>query len=241
MLKWIVVVIIILGTLSGCFNQQEKPKESTSTEEAANSNKPQQKVTEATSQNHGQKSQVQASASNDNVAKKQDQEGFMEFRPKVGSKKVYVDQENVESLAEEVAYENDRYIQTIVRIGQSTSVVIYKWTSDEISIVSEVESPADPYKNYLTGIKEKSDREILLSSNASAKVSWKVIGKNETVQTPFKSFNHVIAIEKTSNEVEGADTIYTYYLAPGAGIIKQLYQVTGDQGYTGVSLLQKLE
>jgi hypothetical protein len=239
MYKWIFITIVILGTLSGCFHTHEKQEKDNSQEKIIKTSKPQQEETVSNTQNPEHK--TEKPVSNSNLAEDQDRKGFMLYRPKVGSKKVYVDQENVESLAEEVAYENDRYIQTIVRIGQSTSVVIYKWTSDEISIVSEVESPADPYKNYLTGIKEKSDREILLSSNASAKVSWKVIGKNETVQTPFKSFNHVISIQKTTNEVEGADTIYTYYLAPGAGIIKQLYQVTGDQGYTGESLLQKLE
>jgi hypothetical protein len=92
-----------------------------------------------------------------------EEESLKAYRPKSGVKKIFIDHENVQSLTEEVVFENGDYVQSIITIGQSASVVIYKWTENEISIVETVKNPDDPYKNYLEGIKEENKQEVMIS------------------------------------------------------------------------------
>ncbi|MCQ6278658.1 hypothetical protein [Bacillus sp. EB600] len=236
MLKWLAVLLFVLGTLSGCFNSEKTDNAKKDSTEKTNS------IQKEASPSKNQNSRKKTETKDDKIpVKNQGNEGFKMYRPKVGVKKVFVGADNKEAFTEEFVQENENYIQSIVRIGQSTSVVIYKWTSDEVSIVSVVQSPSNPSKNYLNGLKENKNPEIMISSKTPSNAIWKVIKKDETVQTPYKSFNNVYVIQKITNEVEGADTIYTYYIAPGIGIVKELYKVTGDQGYTEESVLKQVE
>lgn len=232
MLKWIVIVLLILGTLTGCFNEKENSENKA--EKTSSINKEEKTTKKEINENKTTKK-------DSNAVNKGMNEGFQMYRPKVGMKKVFVGVDNQESLTEEIAQENNNYVQSIVRIGQSTSVIVYKWTNDEISIDTIVKSPGNPYKNYLNGIKENKNPEIMLSSKPQSKSIWKVLKSGDTVITPYKTFHNVYVIQKITNEVKGEDTIYTYYLAPQIGIVKETYQVTGNQGYTDESILQQVE
>jgi hypothetical protein len=81
----------------------------------------------------------------------------------------------------------------------------------------------------------------MISKADVLEADWKVINQNESVQTPYQTFTNVYVIQKITNEVEGAETIYTNYIAPGIGLIKETFEVTGDQGYSAESMLQKIE
>jgi hypothetical protein len=240
-MKWLITLFLILGTLSGCMSEKDKSAKNANHQKTGDTNLSKKEDTLSKGGNTLKKDENKEDNSGKIDNGNQGEQGLNMYRPKVGTKKVFVGADHSESFKEEFVYENTTYVQSIVHIGQSTSVLIYKWTSDEIAIVSVVKSPTNPYKNYLDGLKESKNPEIMITNKTPSKSIWKVMKKDESVQTPYKSFNNVYVIQKITNEVEGADTIYTYYLAPEIGIVKELYKVTGDQGYTEESVLQQVE
>jgi hypothetical protein len=227
MFRLFITLLLLVGSISGCslFNKESK-------------NNSEEKVVEPISQD---KEENKVKENEPVINEEKDEEGLKAYRPKTGIKKIFIDHENVPSLTEEVVFENGDYVQSIITIGQSASVVIYKWTENEISIVETIKNPDDPDKNYLEGINEETKQEVMISKTDSLEANWKVISQNETVRTPYQSFTNVYVIQKITSEVEGADTIYTNYIAPGVGLIKETFEVTGEQGYSAESLLQKIE
>lgn len=227
MFRLFITLLLLVGSISGCslFNKESK-------------NNSEEKIVEPISQD---KEENKVKENEPVINEEKDEEGLKAYRPKTGVKKIFIDHENVPSLTEDVVFENGDYVQSIITIGQSASVVIYKWTENEISIVETIKNPDDPYKNYLEGIKEETKQEVMISKTDSLEANWKVISQNETVRTPYQTFTNVYVIQKITSEVEGADTIYTNYIAPGVGLIKETFEVTGEQGYSAESLLQKIE
>jgi hypothetical protein len=233
MVRVLLTLLLLTGSLAGCslFNKEDKSNNDKKQVEI-HKEKADQKQNEKTIQTENKTEQpVQPTA---------DPDGLKKYRPKVGIKKVFVDQDNFESLTEEVVFENDDYVQSITTIGQSVSVIVYKWTDKEISIVKTVQNP-DPHKNYLDNLEADPDAEMMITKEDASGAKWKLISSNETVQTPYQTFTNVYVIQKTTNEVEGADTIYTHYLAPGVGLVKELFEVTGEQGYSAESVLKAVE
>ncbi|MEH6993132.1 hypothetical protein V7075_10490 [Neobacillus drentensis] len=232
MFRLLIALLLLVGSISGCslFNKENK-------------NNSEEKVVEPISQDEEkEKEEDDKVKENDpDIIEETDEDGLKAYRPKIGLKKIFIDHENVQSLTEDVVFENGDYVQSIITIGQSASVVIYKWTENEISIVETIQNPDDPDKNYLEGINEETKQEVMISKTDSLEANWKVISQNETVQTPYQTFTNVYVIQKITNEVEGADTIYSNYIAPGVGLIKETFEVTGEQGYSAESLLQKIE
>jgi hypothetical protein len=227
MFRLFITLLLLVGSISGCslFNKESK-------------NNSEEKVVEPIIQD---KEENKVKENEPVINEEKDEEGLKAYRPKTGIKKIFIDHENVPSHTEEVVFENGAYVQSIITIGQSASVVIYKWTENEISIVETIKNPDDPDKNYLEGINEETKQEVMISKLDSFEANWKVISQDETVQTPYQTFTNVYVIQKITNEVEGADTIYTNYIAPGVGLIKETFEVTGEQGYSAESLLQKIE
>ncbi|TDL73760.1 hypothetical protein E2R56_12805 [Rhodococcus qingshengii] len=227
MFRLFITLLLLVGSISGCslFNKESK-------------NNSEEKIVEPISQD---KEENKIKENDPVINEEKDEEGLKAYRPKTGVKKIFIDHENVPSLTEDVVFENGDYVQSIITIGQSASVVIYKWTENEISIVETIKNPDDPDKNYLEGINEETKQEVMISKTDSLEANWKVISQNETVRTPYQSFTNVYVIQKITSEVEGADTIYTNYIAPGVGLIKETFEVTGEQGYSAESLLQKIE
>jgi hypothetical protein len=227
MFRLFITLLLLVGSISGCslFNKESK-------------NNSEEKVVEPIIQD---KEENKVKENEPVINEEKDEEGLKAYRPKTGIKKIFIDHENVPSHTEEVVFENGAYVQSIITIGQSASVVIYKWTENEISIVETIKNPDDPDKNYLEGINEETKQEVMISKLDSLEANWKVISQDETVQTPYQTFTNVYVIQKITNEVEGADTIYTNYIAPGVGLIKETFEVTGEQGYSAESLLQKIE
>jgi hypothetical protein len=233
MVRVLLTLLLLTASLAGCslFNKEDKSNNDKKQVEIHKENAD-QKQNEKTIQTENKTEQpVQPAA---------DPDGLKKYRPKVGIKKVFVDQDNFESLTEEVVFENDDYVQSITTIGQSVSVIVYKWTDKEISIVKTVQNP-DPHKNYLDNLEADPDAEMMITKEDASGAKWKMISSNETVQTPYQIFTNVYVIQKTTNEVEGADTIYTHYLAPGVGLVKELFEVTGEQGYSAESVLKAVE
>ncbi|MGS2778918.1 hypothetical protein ACVBAX_16275 [Robertmurraya sp. GLU-23] len=182
-----------------------------------------------------------SSESNDSeqVQKSEEPSGMEVYRPKVGIVKTFVvEEDNSQTYTEEYVYENEEYIQKVTRIGQAITVQVYRWTEKEISLVFEDREPVDPYKNYLTDLKVNNPIDIYYKDGES---SWELVDTDQTVSVPSGKYTGVILFKKVTNEVEGADTIYKNYFAPGLGLIIEEFELTGEQGYSAKSVLKLVE
>jgi hypothetical protein len=193
---------------------------------------------------------AQSNSDNDNVKKEKDNQeevsqkedyvdpGLKSYRPPVGSEKHFHDKHGL-LFTEKIVAENDTYVQRVIYLGNSPTVQVLKWTKDEISIVYENRDLANPEKNLLEQVTEDKNPEVLLSINNTTAI-WKVIDEHATVSVPYGEYKNVYILSKTTNEVEGEETIYTYYLAPKIGLIKEEFELTGEQGYKAESELKEV-
>jgi hypothetical protein len=164
--------------------------------------------------------------------------GMNLYKPKVGVLKTFTVDGGSQTYSEEFVYETDKYIQKVTTIGQSVTVQVYKWTSEEISLVLEDREPVDPYANYLTTL---NNPEAIDTYYFEGESDWELVESNKTVNVPSGEYTNVLVFKKITNEVEGADTIYVNYFAPELGLIIEEFELTGDQGYTAKSVLTSVE
>jgi hypothetical protein len=164
--------------------------------------------------------------------------GLEVFKPKVGMLKTFIVEGDTQTYTEEFVHESEEYIQKVTKIGEAVTVQVYKWTEKEISLVFEDRTPDDPYKNYISELSNPNSIEIYSAEGAS---DWEIIETNKTIEVPSGEYTNVTVFKKVTNEVEEADTIYVNYFAPGIGLIKEEFELTGDQGYSATAVLQSVE
>jgi|SRR5690606_36160446 len=164
--------------------------------------------------------------------------GFLVYRPEVGAKKTFTDDGEV-MFSEEVIAANDEYVQIAIDLGGNKTIQIYRWTEDEIALVLEEREGLDPLVNQLNSFTPMEEPDVLLSSNGNA--DWKVLESGVDIQVPYGSFQEVYVLQKVTDEVEGADTIYTRYFAPSVGLVKDGFELTGEGGYKGEASLETVE
>lgn len=165
-------------------------------------------------------------------------EGFLIYRPEVGAKKTFT--ENGEVLfSEEVIAANDEYVQIAIDLGGNKTIQIYRWTKDEITLVLEEREGLDPYVNQLDSFTPMDDPDVFISSNGKA--DWEVLESGVELEVPYGALKDVYVFQKVTDEVEGADTIYTKYFAPSLGLVKDGFELTGVGGYKGESSLETVE
>jgi hypothetical protein len=233
-LRYLIVSLILIVSLTGC---SAAPKESDS----------QSKVTEDTTQssaesnvNHNDSETMDSKKSNVKNSEEEPKEkiGLKKYRPEVGVEKNFYEGDYL-VFTEKTIAENEEFIQRVIYIGDTPTVQVIKWTADEITIVFESTDIEDPTLNILNDFENSTnaESETLIGENSV----WKVLDTKAKVEVPYGTYNDVYVISKTTNEVEGADTIYTYYLAPGMGLIKESFEVTGDQGYSAESVLKDVK
>lgn len=164
--------------------------------------------------------------------------GFEVYKPKVGMLKTFIVEGETQTYTEEYVHESGDFIQKVTRIGESATVQVYKWTELEIALVFEDRTPVDPSKNYISELNNPSTIETYSAEDTS---NWELTDTEKTVKVPSGEYTNVTVFKKVTNEVEGADTIYVNYFAPGIGLIKEEFELTGDQGYSASAVLQSLE
>ncbi|TDL78961.1 hypothetical protein [Peribacillus frigoritolerans] len=160
---------------------------------------------------------------------------YLEYRPETGAKKQFKEG-GVVLLTENVTAANKEYVQIALTLGDSTTTQIFKWTDSEITLVYEDRELQDHSANILDSF-EPNMNEKLLGSGAD----WKVLEKSASVETPYGKQKNVFVIQKISNEVVGEETIFTRYYAPKLGLIKEDFELTGENGYKGESSLSSVE
>lgn len=159
-----------------------------------------------------------------------------EYRPKVEEKRTYTNA-GEEIYVHEIVAENEEFVQIIVSLSGASTTQIYRWTDNEITLIHEAAGRQSP--ELIEAFVPMEFPEILFHFNGQAE--WKMIEENQTITVPNGTFTNVIAIQKVTDEVARADTIYTRYFAPGMGLIKETYEVTGENGYKDEANLDKVE
>jgi hypothetical protein len=164
------------------------------------------------------------------------QGNLKEYRPKVGEKRTYTNA-GEEIYVHEVIAENEEFIQITVSLSGAPTTQIYRWTNEEITLVHEMAGRQDP--ELIQAFVPMEFPEIFMDLNGQAE--WQLVQEDMTVTVPSGTYSDVIAIRKTTDEVVGADTIYTRYFSPGMGLIKETYEVTGEHGYKDEANLDRIE
>jgi hypothetical protein len=166
--------------------------------------------------------------------------GLKVYQPGLGWEKKFTDGSEI-LVTEKVIAVNDEYVQLSITLGGNQSIQIYKWTETELALVYEEVSVEDSTVNLLDSFTPKSNPEILLSTNGTAAAQWEVLESGIKLDVEYGSFEDVYVLKKVTDEVEDADTIYTRYYAPGYGLVKETFEVTGDHGYSGATELASVE
>lgn len=151
-----------------------------------------------------------------------------EYRPEVGSERIFMNGED-ELYVQKVIAENEDYVQITISLSGAPTTHIYKWTNNELILVHENSSPANPDEDILESFTTMGELETFFHLNGNS--DWEILSESETVTVPHGDFQDVYVIRKITDEVEDADTIYTRYFAPGIGLIKETYELTGEYGY----------
>ena len=177
---------------------------------------------------------------NDQEVEQEQGINLLQYRPEVGSKKSFT--ENGELVfTEEVIAANDEYVQTLLQLGDNLTTQIYRWTKDEITLIYEEYNLEDPHEDILNKFVPIEKFETIMNNDPSKTTTWKLLSNEGKETVPAGEFKNVLIVEKTTEEVVNEETTYTRYYAPGQGLIKEEYKVTGENGYTAISELDKVE
>ncbi|MBD8070562.1 hypothetical protein [Bacillus sp. PS06] len=164
---------------------------------------------------------------------------LLEYRPKVGTTRVFKNNED-EIYQQKVLAENEEYIQLTILLSGAPTTQIYRWTDTEITLVYEHSSPADPSKSIVNQFTPMGDLETLINLEMFT-ADWQLIDIKDEITVPVGRFQDVYVLRMITDEVEGADTIYTRYFAKGTGLIKETFELTGESGYTDEATLSIIE
>lgn len=211
------------GTITG--QQQNEKDEINDSEDQSTSNPIKEEQNEKEDQTTGEsKKEV-----------KENEGVYNQYRPEVGTERIFTES-GTEMFSEEIIAENEDFIQILVSIGGSTTTEVYKWTSDELRLVLQTNEISEPRKSILNDFEEGEKQDIIIGENSN----WKLIDKNLELTIPSGMYKNVVSVEKITEEVVGEETIYTRFYAPKMGLIKEIVEVTGENGYKGESSLDKI-
>ncbi|KIL43012.1 hypothetical protein [Jeotgalibacillus campisalis] len=169
------------------------------------------------------------------------QEGFNLYRSPENAVKTFSQDEF--TITHEVIDQNKEFVQEEVKFGDVVSHTIYQWNEDGFSVVYTEENP----KNQESLIEEfepvespKEEMTLAASAN-SEKEEWNVVSTTDEVTVPYGSFSDVVQIQMTvSSETSGRQTETTRFFAPEVGLIKEVIEVEGENGYTVSTELEEI-
>lgn len=177
-----------------------------------------------------------------NGSETSEKKGLIDYRPKVGSKKVF-SQNNEFQITYHTIAANDKYVQRSISFGDSTTLQILEWNKDRISNVYQEQNPSDT-SNQINSFKAYEPPINLLNVDKKGKgegEEWEVISTNETVKVPYGQFTNVYVAQQTFvSDTTGDKTISKAFYAPETGLIKETTKVTGENGYEIITVLKSI-
>lgn len=149
------------------------------------------------------------------------------------------------TYTEKTVYLSDEYIGTLVDNGGITMMFIYKISDDQIDIIYrepvEEVPPAEPTFPEKAELDSMESIEIYLKTPFEIGTTfdkWTIVETDITLETPYKTFEHVFVIEE-----KGEDYINKKYFVEGYGEIKTefIMNIDQDEEYIVTSTLEKIE
>ncbi|MFC7785989.1 hypothetical protein ACFQWC_15955 [Rossellomorea sp. GCM10028870] len=147
------------------------------------------------------------------------------------------------SLTETVVDHNETHVQRVFKVGEMVTLQILKWDQDAIQVVYEESNPKNVKESILDSFSPDKEAKPLADIKHKGKgdtTRWEIISEDETVEVPYDTYENVVAVRSTVKNGK-VNTINTMYYAPGIGMIKEVYEETGDNGYKIESVLTKVE
>ncbi|MGM0837613.1 MAG: hypothetical protein ACQEV7_15760 [Bacillota bacterium] len=239
----------IMMVVTGCVKSEQNDM----TSDTATNKKTQEQATqEADSSDIKEKEKDNKEDKKENTAKENSDEGQTDetestevsglevYLPKIGMEKKFTD--GVEILvSEKVVAQKGDFIQMATTIGGNTSFQVYKWTENEITLVFEEGSVDNPAQNILDSFTPMDKPQVIITLEDAVTGDWEIIENQSEVEVAYGTFENVYVVQKITDEIEDADTIYTRYYAPGVGLVKESLEVTGENGYSGKTELAAVE
>lgn len=157
------------------------------------------------------------------------------YRPESGDTKVFTS--NNETLfTEEIIDQNNQYVQRIITLGSMKTTQILKWSDENVTVVYEDESSGGDNASVLDEFEAVEEVETLVEQPSGG--SDLDISKVDSLKVPFGSFENVLKVRKAAEE-EGM--IITTYYAESVGLIKQIYETTGENPQKEIAELSSIE
>ncbi|TYS85260.1 hypothetical protein [Rossellomorea aquimaris] len=147
------------------------------------------------------------------------------------------------SLTETVVDHNDTHVQRVFKVGEMVTLQVLKWDQDVIQVVYEESNPKNVKESILDNFTADKEAKPLADIKHKGKgdtTRWEIISEDETVEVPYDTYENVVAVRSTVKNGD-VNTINTMYYAPGIGMIKEVYEETGKNGYKIESVLKKVE
>ncbi|MDG5471570.1 hypothetical protein P6709_07400 [Jeotgalibacillus sp. ET6] len=224
------IVSLIALLLAGCGTgslPQSNGNEGANEESSVNENSDQNTET-----NEQEEAEEETAEVNEESVKRSD-EGFNRYRSPENAVKTFSQDEF--TITHEVVDQNQEFVQEEVKFGDVVTQTIYQWDEEGFSVVYSEENP----ENQDSLIEEfqpvESPKEVMtLSPSASSEQGeWSVVSTSEEVTVPYGSFSEVVQIKMViSSETSGRETETVRYYAPEIGLIKEVIEVKGENGYT---------
>ncbi|WP_409252037.1 hypothetical protein V1502_18390 [Bacillus sp. SCS-153A] len=163
------------------------------------------------------------------------------LKPNKPVKKTFIQNDEF-TLTETIVDMNDEYLQRVFQLGDMVTLQVLKWDNEVIQVVYEQSNPDSPEESILDDFAPNKEEQPMADSNRSLgdPSGWKLVSDNETVTVPYKTFEGVYSVRSKISE-GNTNTIHTVYFAPGIGMIKEVFEETGDDGYTVESVLENVE
>ncbi|MGD6967754.1 hypothetical protein ACQCVP_15100 [Rossellomorea vietnamensis] len=237
------LMLMALIILPACSNNGETDSENasdeTQTEETSDKVQDEQ-PDEESSQSESDTNSDNEVTSTDSVEETQDdnspaeEEGLLTYRPEEGKERVFKEN-NQQVFKEEIIAADAEYVQMLVTLGGSLTTEIYRWTSEELTLVyQEYSDPEDPEGSILEGFEPSTEAEKIIGEKAD----WELISEEETLTIGDITYENVKKVKRVTDEVVGSDTIIVRYYAPNYGLVKEEMEVTGDNGYKSTVVLE---
>ncbi|AJD92278.1 hypothetical protein JMA_29610 [Jeotgalibacillus malaysiensis] len=160
------------------------------------------------------------------------------YQPEKGSIRVFV-QDDFEIERETVDVKGD-LVQEKITFGDIKSLKVYKWTAQEISTLYSEENPAD--EGSILDEFEAVDAPQDIQSAGTEESGWVLASESETLSLPYGELEEVVVFTQTLvSETTDQETVFTNYYAKGLGLVKEVIEVTGENGYSTVSELSEVK
>ncbi|WP_044338411.1 hypothetical protein [Rossellomorea aquimaris] len=224
--------------------ESETSNEDTSVNEESDNSTVQEEVEEVEAEEPSESSEEETTEEDNETTEKEKEEVNMLLQQLKPEKNMVKTFENKDfSLTETVVDHNETHVQRVFKVGEMVTLQILKWDQDAIQVVYEESNPKNVKESMLDSFSPDKEAKPLADIKHKGKgdtTRWEIISEDETIKVPYDTYEHVVAVRSTVKN-GNVNTINTMYYAPGIGMIKEVYEETGENGYKIESVLTKVE